>query len=111
MSGRHNIVATKGDTFTFNCTVETDGVAWDFTGYTAKLMVRKSSSSTDALITAETGSGIVLTSAGHISITVSAANMVVPTGRWVYDLEVTSSGGEKTTLLSGRFIVEAEVSY
>ena len=111
MAGRHNIVATKGDTFTFNCTVATDGVNWDFTSYTARFTVRKSSASADTLIAASTDSEITLTSAGHISITVPSANMVVPTGRWVYDLEVTTAGGESTTLLSGRFIVEAEVSY
>jgi hypothetical protein len=34
----------------------------------------------------------------------------IPAGRWVYDIELTSVGGEVTRILEGRFIVTAEVT-
>jgi hypothetical protein len=34
----------------------------------------------------------------------------VPAGRWVYDIELTSSGGQVTRILEGRFIVTAQVT-
>lgn len=111
MAGSHNIVVTKGDTFNFNFRVETDGVAWDLSTYTAKMQVRRSSTDTTKLLDLATGSGITMTSAGHVNVVASSATMSeLPTGRWLYDFEVTSSGSEKTTLLAGRFIVKAEVT-
>jgi hypothetical protein len=34
----------------------------------------------------------------------------VSAGRWVYDIELTSSGGEVTRILEGRFIVTPQVT-
>lgn len=111
MAGNYTIVTTQGDTWKFNATVETDGVAWNFTGYTAKMQVKESSSALNTYLDLATGDEITLNSSGKISITVSAAVMAtVPPGRWVYDLEVTSSGGEKTTLLEGNFVVSPQVT-
>jgi hypothetical protein len=111
MAGQYNIVRRKGDTFNLSMTVETSGVAWNFTSYTAKFQVRRSSQSATTLLSLTDTDGITLDSSGNVTITASSADMDLPVGRWVYDFEVTSSGGEKTTLLAGRFIVEAEVTY
>lgn len=111
MAGSHNIVVTKGDTFNFNFRVETDGVPWDLSTYTAKMQVRRSALDTNTLIDLSTGSGITMTSVGHVNATASSSIMSqLPAGRWYYDFEVTSSAGEKTTLIAGRFIVKAEVT-
>lgn len=111
MSGKYNIVAEQGATFNLNFTVQTDGVAWVLTGYTAAMQVRQSTSSATTLLNLSTGSGITLTSPGQVSITVPAATMsTLPAGRWVYDIEFTSPGNEVTRLLEGRFIVSAEVT-
>jgi hypothetical protein len=108
MSGKYNIVAEQGATFNLNFRVETDGTPWNLTGYTFAMQVRRSSASTTTLLNITSAT---MTSVGHVSVTVSAATMTdVPAGRWVYDIELTSSGAEVTRILEGRFIVTAEVT-
>jgi hypothetical protein len=108
MSGKYNIVAEQGATFNLNFRVETDGTPWNLTGYTFAMQVRRSTSATTTLLNLTTAT---MTSVGHVSATVSAATMAdVPAGRWVYDIELTSSGAEVTRILEGRFIVTAEVT-
>ena len=108
MSGKYNIVAEQGATFNLNFRVETDGVAWDLSDYDFAMQVRRSTSSTTTLLNITSAT---MTSVGHVTATVSAATMSdVPAGRWVYDIELTSSGGEVTRILEGRFIVTAEVT-
>ncbi len=112
MSGKYNIVAEQGATFNLNFTVQTDGVPWDFTGYTAAMQVRQSTSSATTLLNLSSANGdITMNSSGEVSVTVSATEMTpLPSGRWVYDIEFTSPGDEVTRLLEGRFIVSAEVT-
>jgi hypothetical protein len=111
MAGSYNIVTVEGDTWIFNATIDTDGVLWDFTGYTGKMQVRESSVSSTTLLDLSTSNYINLNSTGNISITVPANIMSgVPAGRWIYDFEVTSGGGQKTTLLQGTFIVSPQVT-
>jgi hypothetical protein len=112
MSGKYNIVAEQGATFNLNFTVQTDGVPWDFTGYTAAMQVRRSTSSATTLLNLSSTNGdITMNSSGEVSVTVSATEMTsLPSGRWVYDIEFTSPSDEVTRLLEGRFIVSAEVT-
>jgi hypothetical protein len=108
MSGKYNIVAEQGATFNLNFRVETDGTAWDLSDYTFAMQVRRSSSSTTTLLDITSAT---MTSVGRVSATVDAATMSdVPAGRWVYDIELTSSGDEVTRILEGRFIVTAQVT-
>jgi hypothetical protein len=108
MSGKYNIVADQGATFNLNFTIATDGVALNLTGYTFAMQVRRSSNSSTALLNITSAT---MTSVGTVAVTVSAATMNdVPAGRWVYDIELTSSGGEVTRYLEGRFIVKAQVT-
>jgi hypothetical protein len=108
MSGKYNIVAEQGATFNLNFRVETDGTPWDLSDYTFAMQVRRSSSSTTTLLDVTSAT---MTSVGHVSVEVSAAEMTdVPAGRWVYDIELTSSGDEVTRILEGRFIVTPEVT-
>jgi hypothetical protein len=108
MSGKYNIVAEQGATFNLNFRVETNGTAWDLTDYTFAMQVRSSSSATTTLLNLTTAT---MTSVGHVSATASATAMsAIPAGRWVYDIELTSVGGEVTRILEGRFIVTAEVT-
>ncbi len=108
MSGKYNIVAEQGATFNLNFRVETDGTPWNLTGYTFKMQVRRSTSASTTLLNITSAT---MTSVGRVSATVNAATMSdVPAGRWVYDIELTSSGGQVTRILEGRFIVTAEVT-
>jgi hypothetical protein len=112
MSGKYNIVAEQGATFNLNFTVQTDGTAWNFTGYTAAMQVRQSTSSATTLLNLSSSTGaITMNASGVVGITVAATTMsTVPAGRWVYDIEFTSPSNEVTRLLEGRFIVSAEVT-
>lgn len=108
MSGKYNIVAEQGATFNLNFRVETDGTPWDLSDYSFAMQVRRSTSSSTTLLNITSAT---MTSIGQVSVTVPAATMAdVPAGRWVYDIELTSSGDEVTRILEGRFIVTAEVT-
>jgi len=108
MSGKYNIVADQGATFNFNFRVETDGVGWNLSDYTFAMQVRRSTSSDTVLLNITSAT---MTSLGAVSVTVTAATMnTLPAGRWVYDVELTSSGGQVTRILEGRFIVKAQVT-
>ena len=110
MSGNHNIVVTKGDTFNFNFRVDTDGVAWDLTSYTGRMQVRRSTLDTNKLLDTATNGTVTLDALGNVSASVPATFMsTVPVGRWLYDFQLTN-GSEVTTILAGRFIVRAEVT-
>ena len=108
MSGKYNIVADQGATFNLNFTIATDGVALNLTGYTFAMQVRRSSNSSTALLNITSAT---MNSSGNVAVTVSATTMnTVPAGRWVYDIELTSSGGQVTRILEGRFIIKAQVT-
>jgi hypothetical protein len=108
MSGKYNIVADQGATFNLNFRVETDGTPWNLTGYTFAMQVRRSANDANTLLNITTAT---MTSVGRVSATVNATTMSdVPAGRWVYDIELTSSGGQVTRILEGRFIVTAQVT-
>lgn len=108
MSGKYNIVAEQGATFNLNFRVETDDVPWNLSDYTFGMQVRRSSSSSTTLLNITSAT---MTALGHVSVTVSAATMnTIPAGRWIYDIELTSSGGEVTRILQGRFIVSSQVT-
>jgi uncharacterized membrane protein YkoI len=72
------------------------------------MQVRRSTSSSTTLLNITSAT---MTAIGQVSVTVDAATMSdVPAGRWVYDIELTSSGDEVTRILEGRFIVTAQVT-
>jgi hypothetical protein len=108
MSGKYNIVAEQGATFNLNFRVQTDGTAWNLTGYTFAMQVRRSTSATTTLLNITSAT---MTSGGHVTATATATTMSgIPAGRWVYDIELTSSGGQVTRILEGRFIVTPQVT-
>jgi len=111
MSGSYNIVARKGSTFRLPMTVRTDGTPWNFTSYTARMQVRRSANDTNILLNLTSPTGITLNSTGRIVLNATATAMTaISAGRYVYDLEVESAGGEVTSIISGRFVVQPEVT-
>lgn len=82
------------------------------TGYTARMQARPSY--TSATVTAEltTSNGrISLTNAGVITLSLTATETAaLAAGRYVYDLEMVSSGGQVTRLLEGVLTVTPEVT-
>jgi hypothetical protein len=112
MAGIYNIVADQGSTFNFNFTIKIDDISWDLSDYSARMQVRADYNTTNKFLDLSTANGdITLNSLGQVSVTVSATKMAaIAAGRWVYDIEFVSAGGEVTRVLEGRFIVSAEVT-
>lgn len=110
--GNYNFNAPQGQTFNETVTWKVSGVAVDLTSYTARMQVRPNVDSSEKYVDISSGSGITLGgAAGTVNLNVSASVMAtVPAGKHVYDLELVSSGGVVTRLLSGFFRVTAEVT-
>lgn len=110
-AGQHNIIVTQGATFKLPLTIRTDGVAWNLTSYTARMQVRRSSIDANTLLSLVSPTDITLNSTGKIVVNASAtATAAMPLGRWVYELELISAGGEVTPILAGRFVVKEGVA-
>jgi hypothetical protein len=111
-TGSYNIVARQGSTFNLKFVIDTDGTKWNLTNYTAAMQVRKSTTSSTAILSLTSGSGITLGgTAGTVAVTASASTMAaLPAGTWVYDLELTSGGGITYAVLEGKFIIKPEVT-
>lgn len=112
MAAQHGITAGQGETFHLNFTIKTDGIGWNLTDYIVRMQVRSDFNTTTKLLDLSSTSGsITKNSSGQVNVTASATAMSnVPAGRWVYDLEFESSGGEVTRILQGNFLVTSEVT-
>lgn len=87
--------------------------AVNLTGFSARLQLRSSvSASTAALsLTTENGRIALTANTGTITLSISATDTAAMTaGRYVYDLELVSSGGQVTRLMEGIVTVSAEVT-
>lgn len=99
-SKNYPMIVPQGATFTRTFTITIDGVAWDFTGYTAAMMVRESFDSVLPALSLSDGDGIALNSSGEITVTITATQTEdLAAGSYVYDLEVTAPNGTITRLL------------
>lgn len=82
------------------------------TGFSARMQLRTSYSAASASLELTTGnSRITLTNAGVITLSLTATETAaLAAGRYVYDLEMVSSGGLVTRLLEGVVTVSPEVT-
>jgi hypothetical protein len=114
MAGSFDFTIEQGATFNLVMTWKIDGVAVNLTGYTARLQARVDYDSTETILslTTDAGGGITLGgSAGTITLDRTAVQTaVLPTGSYVYDLELISSASVVTRLLQGELIISAEVT-
>lgn len=111
ITGKYNIIAPQGSTFKLKFTVTTDGIPWNFDTYVGRMQVRSATNNTTTILSLISPVDIVMTSSGVVTIVATADAMTAaPAGRWVYDFEVESTGGEVTRLLEGRFAITAEVT-
>ena len=111
MTATYNLVCPQATTFTFQFKVETDGVPWNLTGYTATMTVRPFSGSTTQTLVATTANGkIVLnTATATATVTFSATETNISPETYVYDF-VFYSGSVTTRLLEGKFLVPPGVT-
>jgi hypothetical protein len=111
----YNLEINQGATLALVATwKDSAGTAVNLTGYTARLNVRETYSSSSAILTLTTeNSGITLGgSAGTITLSASATTTAALTAPFsgVYDLELVSGGGVVTRLLEGVATVSPEVT-
>ena len=113
MAGTYDITCEQGATFNLVLTWRNpDQSPVDLTGYIGKMQVRASKADASAVLTLETGSGITLGgTSGTVTLNASAtATGALDAGTYVYDLELTSSGGNVTRLVEGAFTVSGQVT-
>ncbi len=79
---------------------------------TARMQIRSSHSSPTIILELTTGNGrITLGAGGQITLSITAADTAnLPAGRYVYDLEMISTGGLVTRLLEGNVKITPEVT-
>ena len=112
MAGSYNFTIEQGATFNLLMTWRINNVAVNLTGYTARLQARVDVDETETILSLTTGAGITLGGAvGTITLDQTATQTaLLPTGEYVYDLELQSSGGIVTRLLQGELNISAEVT-
>ena len=96
-----NLTVDQGTDFTASVDVtDTDGDALNLTGFTVAGQARRSYySSTATNLTC----AVANDTAGVITVSLSAAQSdAMKPGRYVYDVEITNSGGVKTRVLEGQ---------
>lgn len=110
----HDLTIPAGATYsqTINYKTGSPAAFVNTTGYTARMQLRTSYSAANASLELTTANGrISLTNAGVITLALTATETAaLAAGRYVYDLELVSSGGQVTRLLEGVVTVSPEVT-
>lgn len=109
MAAISNIYLDAGSDYSNIITLDSAGGApLDVTGYTVKSQMRKSySSSTFYNFT----TSIFNAAAGQIQLSMTAAQTeLIPAGRWLYDVEITSSTGNRRRIVEGLVIVSPQIT-
>jgi hypothetical protein len=109
----YDISADQGSDFSTVITYSDDaGNPVNLTGATGRMQVRRFAGSPAANITLTNGSGVALGGVlGTITITISSAALSqVPAGAYVYDIEIVDTSQKVLKVISGNFIVGAEVT-
>ena len=104
-----NLFVDAGSSYNNIITVSTPtGAPLDLTGYTIKSQIRKSYTST---IFHTFTSNVYNAASGRIKLELTAAQTeaIVP-GRWLYDVEITSSTGVKTRVIEGVVTVTPQIT-
>lgn len=114
LGNRFDIEIKQGATYQLTVTwKDSAGTAINLTGYTARMQVRETYSSSSTIVSLTSSSGITLGgSAGTIAILISATTTAALTAPFsgVYDLEVVDASGVVTRLLEGAATVSPEVT-
>jgi hypothetical protein len=110
-----NLTIQQGTTWSQSIQWKTGdpATAVNLTGYTARMQLRPVvTSGTVALSLTSPSSGIAITAAtGTFTLSATATTTAAITaGRYVYDLEAVSSGGQVTRVCEGVVTVSAEVT-
>lgn len=113
--GRLDLKCYQGATFDYSLTWSAGGSAVDLTNYSARMQVRESYDSPNAIVSLVSGTGIALGgTAGTIDLLIDAEDTAAldgtPNTQFIYDLELESSNGVVTRLIEGNFFIYPEVT-
>lgn len=93
---------------TYVTVANTDGTPLDLTGFTAASQMRKSYQSSTAYNFTTSISNPIQ---GRVRIELSSEqSRVIPSGKYLYDVEVTSPSGEKTRVVEGIVLINPEIT-
>lgn len=114
MAGTYNITIEQGADFDLLMTwKDAAGTPIDLTGFSARMQCRASLADATLLLDLTTANGHIVLggTAGTIRLLLTAAETAALTWtRGIYDLELVSSAGIVTRLLSGSIVVSPEVT-
>jgi hypothetical protein len=109
---RVDIVCWRGDTFELIATIkDANGTAVDLSVYTWKMEVREYDSG--PLVISSSNITVTGTALGVLTVTISAANMLVTAGTYVYEIQATNTTPNPdtvTTYLYGQFTVTQDIA-
>ena len=98
----------QGDDFAPIVTIyNEDGSVADITGYTAKAQIRRSTADNDPVVVVEI---TAVVQSPQVLMSIPSAQTTPLSGRYTWDLQITSPDGVVTTVLAGRVIVTAEIT-
>jgi len=109
MATKLNLVIDQGATYSNSSIIAYDNsnTAIDLSTYTVASKIRKHYASTNAVAFTATGN-----STGHVSLSLTAnATSNIVSGRYVYDVEITSNTGIVTRVKEGIVTVTPQVTY
>lgn len=113
-AGKHDIIIEQGATFRRVITwKDSSGSPINLTGWSAKMQVRERVRDSDVVLECSTANGRIVLGGSAGTITIVAQDEVttlLSDMRGVYDLELTSPGGEVTRLLRGSAEIIGEVT-
>jgi len=104
-----NIFIDQGTDFSITVDVtDSAGDVLDLTGYTSSAQIRKTYSSSSV---SETFTSSISAAAGQVTLSLNDTQTTgLESGRYVYDLNVTSLGGQTTRVVEGQAIVTPGVT-
>ena len=104
-----NLFIDQGTDFSVTVDVtDTDGSVLDLDGYSASAQIRKTYTSSSVSATFGTS---ISASNGQVTLTLSdTVTAGLSAGRYVYDLNIESSGGQTTRVVEGQAIVTPGVT-
>jgi hypothetical protein len=109
----YDISADQGSDLDTLITYTNDvGTLINLTGCSARMQVRQFAGSSKPVLNLTSSSGITLGgAAGTIRILISAAALsLVPAGSYAYDIELVDTAQVVLKIISGQFVVNAEVT-
>jgi hypothetical protein len=113
IAAKHNLIIDQGADWSITLTYKDgSGVAIPLTGYTSSMQLRKHYDDASAVLSLTSSSGMTITaSTGTIVIRATSAQTgAIVAGDYVYDVEISTSGGVVTRLIYGSVKVRPQVT-